>query len=132
MFLKTVVAGAFLMLSVLVLSPGAQAANLSTGLQDAGGQSGAGYDTDMDITAAIGLVIRVLIGMLGIVFLLLTIYAGFTWMTAAGDTKKVDKAKGILTTAVIGLVIVLAAYSITSFVITQLEYVTDETTGAVQ
>jgi tetrahydromethanopterin S-methyltransferase subunit G len=108
-----------------------EAINLTTGLEDAGGSEGAGYDTDMDVTAVIGLIIQVVIGFLGVIFLVLTIYAGVTWMTAAGDAKKVDKAKGTLTTAVIGLVIVLAAYSITSFVLDQLIYATDGTSGVI-
>ena len=48
------------------------------------------------------------------------IYAGFEWMTAQGDEKKVDKAKDTLTRAVIGLIIIIAAYSITYFVFTSL------------
>lgn len=115
----------------LITSPSAQAINLTTGLEDAGGTSGAGYDTNQDLTAVIGLIIQVVLGLMGVIFLLLTIYAGITWMTAAGDSKKVDKAKGILGTAVIGLVIVLAAYSISAFVINQLEYATDETSGVI-
>jgi len=39
-------------------------------------------------------------------------------MTAGGDEAKVTKAKGILKNAIIGLIIVLAAYIITTFVIT--------------
>jgi len=39
------------------------------------------------------------------------------WLTAAGEESKVEKAMGILKTAVIGLVIILAAYSITYFVL---------------
>ena len=115
----------------VVTSPVVQAVNLTTGLENAGGDSGAGYDTDQDITAVVGLIIKVVLGLMGVIFLLLTIYAGITWMTAAGDSKKVDKAKGILGTAVIGLVIVLAAYSISAFVINQLEYATDETSGVI-
>jgi hypothetical protein len=38
------------------------------------------------------------------------------WMTAQGNSAQVDKAKDLLINAVIGLVIVTAAYSITSFV----------------
>jgi hypothetical protein len=64
----------------------------------------------------IGAIIQDAFGLLGIVFLALTIYAGFLWMTAQGDTKQVDKARGILTQAIIGLAIMVLAYSITGFV----------------
>lgn len=130
--LKKMLAGLLLIVGLSVItSPAARAVNLTTGLEDAGGTNGAGYDTNQDITAVIGLIIQVVLGFMGVIFLLLIIYAGINWMTAAGDSKKVDKAKSILATAVIGLVIILAAYTITDFVINQLEYATDGTSGAV-
>ena len=68
----------------------------------------------------LGMLINVLLGLLGIIFLVLVIYAGFLWMTAGGDEKAVAKAKSIMITAVIGLVILLSAYAISSFVLDQL------------
>ena len=73
-----------------------------------------------DLTDTIGKLISALLSVLGVIFLLLIIWAGFTWMTAQGDSKKVDKAKDILITAVVGLIILLSAYAISTFVITQL------------
>lgn len=80
-----------------------------TGLQDA------------ELTETIGKLIGVLLSFLGVIFLLLIIYAGFTWMTAQGDPKAVGKAKDILITSVVGLVILLSAYAISSFVIESLQ-----------
>jgi hypothetical protein len=65
----------------------------------------------------IGTLINVFLGLLGVVFLLLVLYAGFLWMTAGGDDKQVEKARKMLTNATIGLVIILSAYAITTFVI---------------
>jgi tetrahydromethanopterin S-methyltransferase subunit G len=48
------------------------------------------------------------------------------WMTAQGDSGKIDKAKGILKGAVIGLIIIFSAYSIAFFVIASLS---EATTG---
>lgn len=53
---------------------------------------------------------------LGVVLLCLIIYAGVLWMTAAGEPKKVQKAKDILSQSVMGLVLVLISYSIAYFV----------------
>ena len=53
---------------------------------------------------------------LGIIFFLLIIYSGFTWMTAAGKEETITKAKGILIAAATGLVIILSAYAIVRFV----------------
>lgn len=52
---------------------------------------------------------------LGVAFFILTLYAGFKWMTALGDSQKAEKAKEWLQAAVIGLIIVMAAYGISVF-----------------
>ena len=64
-------------------------------------------------------IINSILGLLGVIFLVLVIYAGFLWMTAGGDSSKVDKAKGYIKNAIIGIIIILAAYIITSFVLDQ-------------
>ncbi len=73
-----------------------------------------------DIASLLGLLVSILLGLLGIIFFIIILYAGFTWMTAMGNAEKVDKAKDILQTAIIGLVLVVAAYAISSFVFTSL------------
>ncbi|MBP6884791.1 MAG: hypothetical protein KBC17_03115 [Candidatus Pacebacteria bacterium] len=69
-----------------------------------------------DIRITVVNVIKVILGLLGIIALSLIIYAGFLWMTAAGNEDNITKAKGIISASVIGLVIILSAYSITTFV----------------
>ncbi|MFA5945837.1 MAG: pilin [Patescibacteria group bacterium] len=97
------------------------AADLTSQLSDVNQTAGFGTKTPQE---TIGQLISVFLGVLGIVFLLLTIYAGFLWMTAAGDDKKVASAKNILISAVVGLVVILSAYAISSFVIQQLQTAT--------
>ncbi len=123
--LKRILLGTFLVLSLSMGAHQVSALELTTGLSDAGGADGAGYNTEQDLAVTIGLIIKVAIGFLGVIFLVLTVYAGFTWMTAAGDTKKVEKAKGILVTSVIGLIIVLTSYTITTFVIGNIDVVAE-------
>lgn len=93
------------------------AGDISGNLESVNQSSGLG---DQPLDETLGMLINVLLGLLGIIFLVLTIYAGFLWMTAGGDEKKVAKAKGIIITAVIGLVILLSAYAISTFVLEQL------------
>lgn len=72
---------------------------------------------DQTIGTYIGdFIITPLFGLLGALFLVLIIYAGFLWMTAGGESKQVDKAKSILINSTIGLIITLAAYAITNFI----------------
>ena len=75
---------------------------------------------DADLVTIIGKVIGIALSVVGIVFLVLIIYAGYTWMTAGGDPKRVDKAKQILINATVGLVLTLSAYAISSFIINAL------------
>jgi hypothetical protein len=67
-----------------------------------------------------GTIITAILGLLGLIFVVLLVYAGFQWMTAEGNEEKVEKAKGTITRAVIGLAIVIAAYAITYFVFNSL------------
>lgn len=67
----------------------------------------------------VGKILNTALGLLGVVLFALTVYAGFLWMTAQGNEEQVVKAKGMLRNAIVGLIIVLAAYSIASFVTTQ-------------
>jgi hypothetical protein len=77
----------------------------------------AGFSTSTTLPGIIGNIIHAFLAILGVVFLILVIYAGWLWMTAQGDPKKVEKAQSILTNGVIGLVIILSAYGITTWVV---------------
>lgn len=68
----------------------------------------------------IGGIINVFLGFLGVIFLILVIYSGFLWMTAGGNDDKVNQAKQTLIRGTVGLVIVLGAYAITSFIVNAL------------
>lgn len=72
------------------------------------------------INDKIGSVIGIVLSFIGVVFLILMIYAGISWMTAAGNQEKVTKAKNLIINAIIGLIIVLSAYTISSFIGTRL------------
>ncbi|MDO8499845.1 MAG: hypothetical protein Q7S66_04260 [bacterium] len=74
------------------------------------------YDGALDPRVIALSVVRLAMGFLGLGFLVLTLYAGYLWMTAGGEEEKVATAKKLLTQAVIGLAIILSAYAITSYV----------------
>jgi len=70
-----------------------------------------------DVRISTANIINVVLDLLGIITVVLILFAGFTWMTAGGNDEQVGKAKKILSAAVIGLVIVMSAYAITQFVV---------------
>ena len=73
-----------------------------------------------DIREIIANIIRAALGLLGLVTVILMMYAGYLWMTAGGNDEQIIKAKSILKNAVIGLAIILSAYSIVLFVMKML------------
>ena len=111
----------FILLFTLLLIPNFVLAAPDIGLGMAGNIAGnAGYDknvTDTTLSETIGRYIKVALSLSGTIFLVLTVYAGFLWMTASGNEEQVTKATGILKMAVIGLVITLGSFSITVFVL---------------
>ena len=80
-----------------------------------------------DIRTTIASIIRTAMGLLGIVAVVVILIGGFTWMTAGGNDDKVGEAKKWIFSGIIGLVIILSAYALASFIINQL--VSATTTG---
>lgn len=80
-----------------------------------------GYDTtqvnDLTLSQTVGRIIRVALSLVGTIFFVLMIYAGFLWMTAQGDDEQVNKAIGIIKTSTVGLIVVLAAYGLSAFLV---------------
>lgn len=58
---------------------------------------------------------------LAIIAVALIIYGGFVWLFSRGNEEEVKKALNILKAAVIGLVVILAAYGIARYVFSVLE-----------
>ena len=84
-------------------------------------ETGIGVDAATPLPELIGQIIQVLLSVLGIIFVVLTVYAGYLYLTAAGDDAKVKKAKTLLGQAIIGLIIIVAAYSIAAFILDALQ-----------
>ncbi len=111
-----------IVISVFVFLPGALfAQNNDYGLRaTANAAQLPGAESGKQLPEIVGLIINALLGVVGTILVVLMIYGGFLWMTAAGDEKQVEKAKEILKNSVIGLVIIFLAYGIASFVISAL------------
>ncbi len=90
------------------------------GLADVGDVYGGGGAPE-DIRVTIAKIINLVLEFLGVIFIILTIYAGFQYMTAAGNKEQTEKALSLIKNAVIGLVIILMAWGITRFVVIQLD-----------
>ena len=73
-----------------------------------------------DPRETVGQIINVAMLFLGIIAVGIILVGGFKWMTAGGNEEKVGEAKKLMGSGVIGLVIVLAAWGIATFVLEQL------------
>ena len=88
-------------------------------------ETGLGNEDPGSITFSI---INTVLIFLGVVTLILIIYAGFLWMigSRSGKENEISKAKTILRGAIIGLVIVLVSFSVANYLFSAL---VDITTG---
>lgn len=103
-------------LNLAVLLPTAQAQG-DYGLSATAGAAkltGAGKD----LPGIIGNVIGTALSLIAVLFFALMLYGGFMWMTAHGNEQQVTKALDTIFSAIIGIIIVLASYAITNFVLT--------------
>lgn len=73
-----------------------------------------------DIRVIVARIIRAVLGLLGVIAIAIVSYAGYMWMTAGGNEEQIGKAKTILRNWVIGLALILSAFSITQFVLNNL------------
>lgn len=111
----------FININTPILKAATSSPSLNMEKQNAAFTGTAGFAAS-DLGTIISLIIKLVLGLLAIIFLVLLIMAGFKWMTAGGNEQQIKDAQATIKTAVIGLVIVLAAYSITYFIFNKLPF----------
>ena len=70
-----------------------------------------------DIREVIARILRVFMSILGMIYLIIVVYGGFMWMTAAGNEDKILKARSTIVHGAIGVGIIVGAFAITRFVV---------------
>lgn len=73
-----------------------------------------------DIRQTVADIIKVALGLIGIIAVVIMIAGGFVWMTSFGNEEKVSQAKSMILMGIVGLAVILTAYALTTFVIKQL------------
>ncbi len=103
---------------------------LAQGLKDAGGKLGAmesqGVALSSDVGGVAGTVVTIIFSVVGTIFFVLMIYGGFVWIKASGRDEEIARAKRIITTSLIGIIVIMGSYAITNFVLDRLA---GQTTG---
>lgn len=112
-----------------IATSGTVLAEPDLGMQNYANNLGLADYGDQDPRDAAISIVKYLMTFLGIIAVVVILLGGFKWMTAAGNEDKVAEAKKLIIAGIIGLVIILAAFAIVSFVITTttnaLEYQAD-------
>ena len=62
-----------------------------------------------------------IISLVGIVFVVLIVYAGFRRLTAHGEEDKIQKSNKTIMGAMVGIVIIILSYSISEFVLRRVQ-----------
>lgn len=70
-----------------------------------------------DFAIIIGNIIKVSTGIAGSIALLVFVYGGFQWLTAAGNPEKIKKGRDILLWALLGIVVMFSSYIITNYLL---------------
>lgn len=86
-------------------------------LQATAGAGGADLGTPRDPRIVVGYVIQILLGCVGILLTAYLFYAGWLYIFSAGEDEKITKARSIILYCVIGLAVVISAYSIATIVL---------------
>lgn len=81
------------------------------------------YFGNADIPTVISRVIQIVMGLSATVMLVMILYAGFTYLISRGDPKKTTTALNLIKTSVIGIVIIVTAYSLSQFVINNIKFI---------
>ncbi len=105
-----------LFISGSLLSPVFAQSDATFGLGRTAGAAGLKEIGGGDVPTLVGNVIGTALSMIGVLFFILMVYGGFLWMTARGNEEQTKKAFNTITAAVVGIIIVMASYAITTFV----------------
>jgi hypothetical protein len=110
----------FLFISMIFINTASQISALDMTSKLETLASKASFQKQPNLAETIGQIVKGALSLLGVIFMLLVIYGGFLWMTAAGNEEQITKAKNILKASIIGLIIVIGAYAIAFFVVNQI------------
>lgn len=89
-----------------------------TGLKAAGGS--AGFGTNSSPATVVAAIVNGVLGLSGLIFVVMIVWGGVQYLIAQGDPDRVKNAKATMTWSVVGLIAILAAYAVTTFLFTTL------------
>lgn len=104
----------------IVGPPGGTNNRIMDRLKSVAGEGGYVVEGGTSLPEVVGVIINAFISLLGIIFVVLIVSAGFTWMTSEGNEEKIKKATATIKASIIGLIITLSAWSLWNFIFMKL------------
>ncbi len=89
----------------------------NTALSNVGAAYGQSTASTSTLPTLIGNIINVVLGFMGIFLVVYIVWAGYIYASSGGEKEKLEKAKKMISSAVIGLILIVAAYAISAYVI---------------
>lgn len=108
-----------IVLTAILIAPGLvfAASPLTERLEKVAVQNGPFTAADeMSLAVMLGIVVQAALSLLGVVFLVITVIAGYKWMTAEGNESVVKQSKDSITRAIIGLAVTISSWAIWYFI----------------
>lgn len=102
----------------------------ATGLLERSSKKSFGSENAATSSGIVERLVNRAVGVLGVVAIVLIVYAGGMWLTAAGNPEKVKKAQKVIISTVVGVIIVGLAYAITAFILGQVVVVDEQQASA--
>ena len=69
-----------------------------------------------NLPVVIGKMVGIALGLLGLILVIYIIIGGVMWMTSGGNEDSVKRAQSLIRNAIIGLVVVVLAYTLAHFI----------------
>ncbi len=80
-------------------------------------QPGVELKSNKSVSVIAGKIINSVVAMLGVIFLVLILYAGYLFLTAGGSSEDVHTALMIIKWSIIGAIIIFGAYAISFYIV---------------
>jgi cytochrome bd-type quinol oxidase subunit 2 len=104
----------------IVQGQGGSIPSPSDRVNNVGPDAGYAEADETTVSELLGYAVNAFLGLLGVIFIILTLIGGAKYMTASGNEEKAKSALAMIRHAIIGLIIVVGSYAIWFFVLSNL------------